>query len=157
MSPKVPPEDEERRPRSKVRDPVFLANPEFFDLEDRVQVKYEMLRSHYVDEATVADAARRFGFSRQSFYSAAARFAAEHLAGLLPGRPGPKGPRKVTAGMEAFFRARVGEDPDVRPEDLAAEAARRFGVEVHPRTVRRTLARKKKPRPRRGPSRGQRE
>lgn len=154
MPPKPPPDEHtgERHPRSEVRDPVFLAKPDFFDPGDPVQVKYEMLRSHYVDEAPVADAARRFGFSRQSFYIAAARFASERLWGLLPGRPGPKKPHKVTGEMEAFFHARVRGEPGARPEDLAEEAARRFGVEIHPRTVRRTLERKKKPRsPCRGP------
>ena len=135
-----------RRAPSKVRDPVFIAHPEFFDPGDPVQVKYEMLRSRFVDEAPVAAAARRFGFSRQSFYTAAARFAAERLLGLLPGRPGPKAPHKVTPEMEAFFQARVRDDPDVRPEELAEDAAKRFGVEVHPRTVRRSLGRRKKKR-----------
>lgn len=143
----VPPEEKDasaRRAPSNVCDPVFLSHRDFFDPSDPVQVKYEMLRSHYVDEAPVAAAARRFGFSRQSFYTAAARFAADRLLGLLPGRPGPKAPHKVTPEMEAFFQARVREDPNVRPEDLAEEAAKRFGVEVHPRTVRRSLGRKKK-------------
>ena len=159
MPPKVPPEDSARelRARPEVRDPVFLAKPGFFDPGDQVQVKYEMLRSHYVDEAPVANAARRFGLSRQSFYTTAARFAAQRLPGLLPGRPGPKKPHKVTAEMEAFFHARFLEDPDVRPGDLAEEAAGRFGVEVHPRTVRRRLERKKKPQAPRGRSRGGRE
>lgn len=144
----VPSEDgaRERPARPELRDSVFLSKPDFFDPADRVQVKYEMLRSHYVDEAPAAHAARRFGFSRQSFYIAAARFAAHRLLGLLPGRPGPKRPHKVTAEMEAFFHARFGEDPHVRPEDLAQEAAERFGVEVHPRTVRRRLEKRKKKR-----------
>ena len=145
----VPPEEKDARARrapSKVRDPVFLSRREFFDPSDLVQVKYEMLRSHYVDDAPVAAAARRFGFSRQSFYTAAARFAAQRLLGLLPGRPGPKAPHKVTPEMEAFLHARFRDDPNVRPEDLADEAAKRFGVEVHPRTVRRSLGRRKKKR-----------
>jgi transposase len=143
----VPPEEKDASAHSapsKVRDPVFLAHPEFFDPRDPVQVKYEMLRSHYVEDAPVAAAARRFGFSRQSFYTAAARFAAQRLLGLLPGRPGPKAPHKVTPEMEAFFHARFRDDPNVRPDDLAEEARKRFGVEVHPRTVRRSLGRKKK-------------
>jgi transposase len=146
-----------RREASGLRDAVFLAHPEFFDPGDSVQVKYEMLRGHYVDGAPVAVAARRFGFSRQSFYTAAARFAAQRLPGLLPGRPGPKAPHKVTPGMDAFFRARLRDDPDVRPEDLAEEARKRFGVEVHPRTVRRRLGKRKRKRQSSGPRSGGRE
>lgn len=155
-----PPDEQDagaRRGPAKLRDPVFIAHPEFFDPSDPVQVKYEMLRSHYVDEAPVAVAARRFGFSRQSFYTASARFAAQRLLGLLPGRPGPKAPHKVTPEMDAFFHARFQNDPDVRPEDLAEEARKRFGVEVHPRTVRRRLGKRKKKRQRSGPRFGGRQ
>lgn len=131
----------------RVRDPLFVEHPEFFDGRDLVQVKYEMLRRHFVEGLSVAEAARRFGFSRQTFYTTAARFFAHRILGLVPGRPGPKGPRKVTEEMAAFFRLRRREDPGLELEALAAEAGERFGIHVHPRTVRRVLGgRKKKPR-----------
>jgi hypothetical protein len=37
---------------------------EFFDLEDLLQVKYEMLRQVEVDKQPVSQAAKTFGFSR---------------------------------------------------------------------------------------------
>ncbi len=44
---------------------------EFFDARDLVQVKYEMVRRVEADGASVSGAAGGFGFSRQSYYTAA--------------------------------------------------------------------------------------
>ena len=54
-----------------VRDEQF-GSSEFFDARDVVQVKYEMVRRVRVDGAPVTAAAAAFGFSRPSFYEAAA-------------------------------------------------------------------------------------
>ena len=54
---------------------------EFFDARDLVQVKYEMVRRVEADGASVSAAAGAFGFSRQSYYSAARALAEEGLAG----------------------------------------------------------------------------
>jgi hypothetical protein len=83
------------RRAGEVSDPLF-ASSEFFDARDAVQVKYEMVRRARAGESSVSAAAAAFGFSRQSFYQAAAALEAGGLPGLLPGRPGPRGPRKLT-------------------------------------------------------------
>ena len=64
---------------------------EFFDARDLVQVKYEMVRRVEADGVLVSAAAGAFGFSRQSYYSAARALADEGLAGLVPAKPGPRG------------------------------------------------------------------
>ena len=46
----------------------FADHPQFFDADDRLQVRYEMLRAPAQGEMTVADACRAFGVSRQTFY-----------------------------------------------------------------------------------------
>jgi len=127
----------------RVRDPLFRQHPSFFDAHDLVQVKYEMLRSHHVDRLPVAEAARRFGLSRQTFYLSDAAFARARLRGLLPGRPGPKGPRKLTPEMVAFIRSHRRERPELGYRELAAAVADRFAIHLHPRTVRRLVERKK--------------
>ena len=58
-----------------VTDEAF-AGSEFFDARDLVQVKYEMVRRVQVDGQTVSAAAAAFGFSRPSFYQAAAQLRA---------------------------------------------------------------------------------
>ena len=51
----------------RVRDELFQTN-EFFDPNDIVQLKYEMLRRVQLDGWTVTAAVQAFGFSRPSFY-----------------------------------------------------------------------------------------
>jgi hypothetical protein len=50
-----------------VTDPLFHDSA-FFDPNDLVQVKYEMLRSVQVEGRPVVDAAETFGLSRPVFY-----------------------------------------------------------------------------------------
>lgn len=47
----------------RVQEAIFVNHPQFCDRENLVQVKYRMLRAHYVEGLPVADAARTFGFS----------------------------------------------------------------------------------------------
>ena len=130
-----------------VRDEAFVSS-EFFDARDLVQVKYEMVRKARVDGATVTGAAEAFGFSRPSFYEAAAALDAGGLPALVPARPGPRRAHKLTSEIVAFARGRVEDDPTMRSADLAEAIAARFGVTVHPRSVERALERAKEPKSR---------
>ncbi len=56
----------------------------FFDARDLVQVKYEMVRRVGTEGSSVSAAAGSFGFSRQSYYSAAQALAQDGLVGLVP-------------------------------------------------------------------------
>jgi transposase len=114
---------------------------EFFDARDVVQVKYEMVRRVRVEGEAVSRSAAAFGFSRPSFYEAAAAVDAGGLAALVPARPGPRRAHKLTDEVVAFARALLDADPSLRSIDLAAEITDRFGVQVHPRSVERALAR----------------
>ncbi|MFF3460544.1 hypothetical protein ACFYXH_40975 [Streptomyces sp. NPDC002730] len=114
----------------------------FFLAQDKVQVKYEMLRAHAVDRWNVSDAASAHGYSRSVFYLVKAGFERAGMTGLLDGRPGRHGPVKVkvkvkvkvTEEIVAFIRsAPVGASGAV----LADEVERQFGVVLHRRTVER--------------------
>jgi hypothetical protein len=80
----------------QVTDEVFLSE-EFFDARDAVQVKYEMVRRVQVDGESVTAAAAAFGYSRPSYYQAAAALAESGLDGLVPAKPGPRGGHKLTS------------------------------------------------------------
>ncbi len=128
-----------------VRDERFAAS-EFFDARDLVQVKYEMVRRVRVDGDTVARSAQEFGFSRPSFYEAAAALDAGGLAGLVPARPGPRRAHKLTDEVVSFARERLAGDPGLRSTGLVELIAERFGVRVHRRSIERALARADRPR-----------
>ena len=99
-----------------------------------------MLRAHHVDGGRASEVARRFGLSRQTFYLSDAAFRAARLRGLLPERPGPKGPHKVTPELAQYLRIRHQAHPEMGYQALAEAAAAKFGIRLYPRTVRRVLA-----------------
>jgi transposase len=113
--------------------PRFAGSDRFFLADDKVQVKYEMLRAHAVDGLSATAAARAHGYSRAAFYLAAAAFEAAGVAGLLDERRGRKGPVKLTAEILAFLHAGEGRSG----ARLAAEVEARFGVRLHRRTLER--------------------
>ncbi len=127
----------------KVKDPLFQ-NSEFFDPQDLVLVKYEMLRRVRVEGVSVAAAARAFGFSRVAFYQAKAGFQKEGLPGLLPRRRGPKAANKLTAAVLEFIDRQRAADSTLRATQLAVLLRRRLHLKVHPRSIERALARRAK-------------
>lgn len=127
------------RPEAVV-DEEFVSS-EFFDARDLVQVKYEMVRRVRAEGDAVSRSAAAFGFSRPSFYEAAAALEAGGLVALVPSRPGPRRAHKLTAEVVAFVRQQLESDPSLRSVELAEAIAGRFGIRVHPRSVERALAR----------------
>ncbi len=131
------------RPES-VRDPLFDQHSDFFDPQDLVLVKYEMLRRVRIDGLPVARAAEAFGFSRVTFYQALAAFEQRGLPGLLPQRRGPKQAHKLSASVLQFIDQCRAENPRLRPADLAARVEHELGISVHPRSIERALSRRVK-------------
>ena len=127
----------------RVRAPWFSTD-RFFDARDLVQVKYEMLRQVRVEGAEKTQAAVLFGVSRPTFYQAEADFARDGLAGLLPKPRGPKSAHKLTPEVMAFIEARHAADGPLGARALAREIRAELGLTVHPRSIERALARKKK-------------
>ena len=124
----------------QVTDPEFLAS-EFFDVRDAVQVKYEMVRKVKAGGAPVTRTAAAFGYSRPSYYAAAAALEASGLEGLVPVRPGPRGAHKLTDQIRAWAEQLLAADPALRPAQLPGPIEASFGVRAHPRSIERALAR----------------
>ena len=89
---------------------MFLRG-EFFDPRDLVQVKYEMLRRVRVDGAHVTEVVQAFGFSRPVFYQAQALYHRAGLPGLIPQRPGPRHPHKLSDLVVDFLLQHQLRDP----------------------------------------------
>jgi len=132
------------RPGS-VTHPLFQ-NGDFFDPDDLVQVKYEMLRQVHVDKNPISESARAFGFSRPSFYQTQAAFQQDGVGGLLPHKRGPQSGHKLTDEVMEFVAQQRSADPSLTFEQLAEAIRQRFRLQVHPRSIRRGLIRQKKPR-----------
>lgn len=131
------------RPQA-VTDPAFTGGNPFFDRNDLVQVKCEMLRRVRQGELTVGRAAAVFGFSRPSFSMAQAVFDRDGLPGLVPRRPGPRRAHKLSDAVVDALAHHLADDPSATSSALARLVAERFGLRVHPRSVERALARRKR-------------
>jgi transposase len=126
-----------------VKSEMFRDN-DFFDADDLLQVKYEMLRLVEIDRHSVTEAAKTFGFSRPSFYQAQAAFQDSGLAGLLPHKRGPRSGHKLTPDLMRFVAELRTADAHVSSSQLASRIGERFGISVHPRSIDRQLRRQKK-------------
>jgi len=126
-----------------VTDPLFH-NSDFFDPDDLLQVKYEMLRQVHVDNNSISESSRAFGFSRPSFYQAQSAFQQDGVFGLFPRKRGPRGGHKLTAEVMEFVAQQRAADASLTPEQLAAAIQKRFRLQVHPRSIQRRLVRQKK-------------
>jgi transposase len=133
------------RPAGVTND-LFRAGGEFFDPNDLLQVKYEMLRQVQVDGATVSETAPAFGFSRPSFYEAQAAFQQKGLHGLLPRKRGPQRAHKLDAKTVEFLEKLKQENPVLNSSQLAAHLLAEFQIKAHPRSIERALAREQKKR-----------
>lgn len=127
----------------KVQAEVFQNHPEFFDAEDKLQVRYELLRAAARREMTITQVCQAFGVSRQTFYTLQRAFRARGVDGLTDGKRGRKGPLKATAELVSFVRGAKREAPSLSGADLTRMVAERFGIVLHRRTVERLLIRKK--------------
>lgn len=116
----------------------------FFDPNDLVQVKYEMLRHARQDGVNKAEAAALFGLSRPTYYQAEAAFEREGIAGLLPRSRGPKSAHKLTEDVMRLIEQNRRAGGPLQARSLAALVHSQLGLSVHPRSIERAVARKKK-------------
>jgi transposase len=121
-----------------VTDSLFVSGLPFFDPRDLIQVKYEMLRRVRLAGDSVAQAADRFGLSRQTFYAAQAAWDRAGIVGLLPHPTGPHHGYKLTDDLVAFL---IPFAATLSASQLAHLLEERFQVIVHPRSIERALAR----------------
>ena len=122
----------------RVADPLFRTL-EFFDPLDLPQVRYEMLRAARVDNSTVIEAGRRFGFCRQYFYQCERAFMDRGLVGLLGSPKGRRPLLSLNQEIVNFIVHRKMMEPEVTGEGLRKEILELFNVDASRRTVERTV------------------
>ena len=118
----------------RVRHPLFEKG-DFFDPRDLLQLKYETLRALQEEGYSIARAAAEFGLSRPTIYQAHDHFQERGLQGLLPDKPGPKQPHKLTAEVRGYLRELRVAEPGLGGRELARRVRQRFKVKLHPRTI----------------------
>lgn len=131
------------RPQA-VTDEAFTSGEGFFDPQDLVQVKYEMLRRVHKEGQSVTQATAAYGFSRPVFYQAQKALQKNGLPGLMPDYPGPRQAHKLTEEVVDFLEQTLTVEPTLGGTRLARLVKERFDLSLNPRTIERWLARRKK-------------
>ena len=103
-----------------------------------------MVRRVRVDGHPVSRSAAAFGVSCPTLYQAQAALARGGLAALVPRNPGPRRSHKLSAEVVDFLHWARTEEPALRSPELAPRVRVQFGRTVHPRSIERALARRKK-------------
>jgi len=127
----------------QVKDELFQEY-DFFDPQDLLQVRYEMVRRVQKDGWTVGKASRSFGLSRPSYYQAQKEFNQKGLPGLIPRQRGPKAAHKLSDQVMKFIEQAIAKDNRLRAPKIASLVEKHFDLSVHPRSIERALARRKK-------------
>ena len=128
-----------------VTDPLFEGGG-FFDPRDLLQVRYEMIRSHKKG-TTLEAAAARFGLSVPTCVRAKRAFREGGLHALIPGRRGPRGPRKITPEILEFAEHYRATHGNVSIRKLAELIGERFDVTLHFSGLHRALSKKNSGKP----------
>ena len=129
----------------RVRDELFLSN-DFFDADDVIQVKYEMIRRVGHDGWAVEQACKTFGFSRPTFYEVQKVIEEDGIAGLIPRKKGPREGHKLTDEVMKFVEQQLGRKERPSISLLATRIREQFGITIHRRSLERALNRRKKKR-----------
>jgi transposase len=103
-----------------------------------------MLRAVDKEGRSVKQTSEAFGFSRPAFYQAQSQFKEAGVTGLIKKRPGPKSAHKLTAEVVEFIEEKAEQGEPLRARKLAPLIKEKFGKDVHPRSIERAMARRKK-------------
>ena len=128
---------------AKVKEQRFVSD-DFFDPQDLVQVKYEMLRTANESKRGMDEVAGRFGFSRSAFYKIKTSFEEEGISAFVSRKSGPRSARKLTMEYQEFIDLYLLQNPKASSESIADVLKRERGLIISKRTVERYRSRKGK-------------
>ncbi len=120
----------------RVSHPLF-ETLDFFDPFDLPQIRYEMIRAGRVENISVADACKLFGFSREYFYKLERAFMARGYVALLGSTMGRRPIIALNQEVANFIVHRKIEEPKVSGESLRQEIRQFYNVDCSRRTVER--------------------
>lgn len=122
----------------RVTHSLFQTNA-FFDPLDLPQVRYEMLRIARVEQISVTEACRLFGFSREYFYRLEREFMTRGYGSLLGSFRGRRPLIALNQELVNFIIHRKMTEPKLTGEDLRKELKSTYQAECSRRTVERIV------------------
>jgi transposase len=122
----------------RVADSLFR-EVDFFDPLDLPQVRYEMLRHARIENRSVTEACRYFGFSREYFYRLQRAFMERGYVALLGSPMGRRPLLALNQEIVNFIVHRKIENPKLSGEDLHKEILHLYKISCSCRTVERII------------------
>ena len=126
-----------RKPE-RVTHSLFLTS-DFFDPLDLPQVKYELLRAARVDNISVTEACKLFGFSREYFYRLERAFMKHGYVSVIGSTMGRRPIIALNQEIVGFIVHRKLEESRLSGESLRKEVLQHYSVDCSRRTVERIL------------------
>jgi transposase len=120
----------------KVTEQRFISD-DFYDPQDLVQVKYEMLRTANETHRSIQEIADKFGFSRAAFYKIKTSYDKEGVTAFVPDKSGPKNARKLTKEHKEFIDNYIAQNPDVSSGSITEILFEERGLRISKRTIER--------------------
>lgn len=117
----------------------FFKTIDFFDPFDLPQVRYELIRSARVEESSVSEACKLFGFSREYFYKLERAFMERGYVALLGSTMGRRPIIALNQEIINFIAHRKMERPEISGEKLRQEIQGIYKVDCSRRTVERII------------------
>ena len=133
-------------PKPEVVNDELFVTTDFFDPNDLLQLKYEMVRRVHLEGQPVSHTARSFGLSRPTVYQALSAFEQGGLVALQPQKPGPRRAHNLNEDVVNFLEDTRADTPQLGIAELVVAVEEQFGLSVHPRSIERALVRRKKKR-----------
>lgn len=122
----------------RVSHPLF-ETLNFFDPLDLPQIRYEMIRAARVENISVAQTCKLFGFSREYFYRLERSFMERGYASLLGSTMGRRPIIALNQEIVNFIVHRKIEQPKLSGENLRQEIRQLYNVDCSRRTVERIV------------------
>ncbi|MBA7704643.1 hypothetical protein ES703_113460 [subsurface metagenome] len=102
-----------------------------------------MLRAVQVKGYSIAEVAKAFGYSRETYYTVAHDFELEGCVGLLDQAQGRRQPEKLqTEIVEYILSERYKDSKNNSGYRLSEKIYNRFHINIHPRTIYKLLKKK---------------
>ena len=120
----------------KVMEQRFISD-DFYDPQDLVQVKYEMLRTANETQRHIGEIADKFGFSRAAFYKIRTSYEKEGVSAFVPEKSGPKSALKLTKEHQEFIDRYLMQNPGASSGSVAKLLLKERGLSISKRTVER--------------------
>jgi transposase len=119
----------------RVQDEYFTKQPEFFDPQDIVQVKYELLRRCEVEGREIASTCQDFGFSRTTYYKAQQAFYQGGLPRFMGKQRGRQNPIKVNETVRGFLIAEKAKNNRLSAREMVQMLKQRHNVQLTERMI----------------------